>query len=108
VSKMVLHRSKDTLYWIERIETHWHTLSDNAESANHTDKEHLDTLNLIENAVWQVRHNLLADLRLAGWSWARIGQLLGVSRQAAEQRYGRAVAQELRLRIRRGDRAIRA
>lgn len=29
--------------------------------------------------------------RDAGWSWDEIGQLLGITRQGARQRYGRAV-----------------
>ncbi len=30
----------------------------------------------------------VADCRSAGWSWADIGRALGVSAQAAQQRYG--------------------
>jgi len=31
----------------------------------------------------------VAAARAAGWSWRRIGELLGVSAQAAHQRYGK-------------------
>lgn len=34
--------------------------------------------------------NLVEDARAQGVTWTRIGELLGVSRQAVQQRYGRA------------------
>lgn len=34
--------------------------------------------------------NLVADARLQGLTWAQIGAQLGVSKQAAQQRFGRA------------------
>lgn len=34
----------------------------------------------------------VAKARADGWSWAVIGEMLGVSKQAAQQRYGRAAA----------------
>jgi hypothetical protein len=35
------------------------------------------------------RAQLVTELRSEGWSWAAIGALVGVSKQGAQQRYGR-------------------
>jgi hypothetical protein len=43
---------------------------------------------LAEQAIVQV----VEDMRAAGDSWARVGDALGVSRQAAQQRYGRRLS----------------
>lgn len=41
-------------------------------------------------------HDAVSSARAAGWSWESIGSALGMSRQAAQQRFGRrpAAAQE--------------
>ena len=38
----------------------------------------------------QVRPQLKLSLRGCGYSWAEIGSRLGITRQAAQQRWGRA------------------
>lgn len=45
-------------------------------------------LRLVELAVDQARRALVADLREAGATWEDIGDALGVTRQAAQQRFG--------------------
>ncbi len=42
--------------------------------------------------------NAIADAREQGQSWAEIGTALGVTRQAAQQRWGEDVARALRMR----------
>lgn len=52
-------------------------------------RELVDELATGEAAIVQARAMLVAHLREAGWTWAMIGDELGVSHQAARQRYGR-------------------
>lgn len=49
--------------------------------------ERLDALEDAQHAVWEIGR----DLVLAGTSYAALGRLLGVSAQAARQRFGRHV-----------------
>lgn len=50
-----------------------------------------DRLDAIERAEEDL-HEVVRDLVLAGYSWADVGRMMGVSRQAARQRFGGAVA----------------
>lgn len=53
-----------------------------------------DLLAALEHADWiehdaaAIRRSLVATAREAGYSWAVIARVLGVSRQAAHERYG--------------------
>lgn len=50
---------------------------------------HLGQIWLVEKAVEQARHHTVRQARAAGFTWEQIGDALGVSRQAAHERYGR-------------------
>ena len=50
--------------------------------------ERLEDLDRAQTAV----HEAVRDLVLAGYSWAAVGRMLGVTRQAARQRFGADVA----------------
>ncbi len=41
----------------------------------------------------ELLHDAARDMVLGGYSWADVGRLLGVSRQAARQRFGAGVAE---------------
>lgn len=45
-------------------------------------------LQLIQDTVNDAMTDVVADMRAAGISWNEIGEALGVSRQAARQRFG--------------------
>lgn len=47
-------------------------------------------LDLVEQAEAEVRE-IVRDLVLAGYSWAAVGRMMGVTRQAVRQRYGQEV-----------------
>lgn len=51
--------------------------------------DELGAVRLVELAADQVRRRIIAQARAAGNSWADIGAVLGVTKQAAQQRYGR-------------------
>jgi hypothetical protein len=53
-------------------------------------RELVDTLAQIE-ALRGRAEDLARDLNLAGMSWATLGLMLGITRQAARQRFGPAV-----------------
>jgi hypothetical protein len=46
----------------------------------------------VADAVEEVTHVLVREARGAGHTWHEIGQLLGITRQAAQQRFGAATA----------------
>jgi hypothetical protein len=46
------------------------------------------SLQAAEYATWSA-NEAVKRMRAHGWSWERIGNVLGVTRQAAQQRYGR-------------------
>lgn len=50
----------------------------------------LGHVRLVEIAAAQARRELVAELRGRGASWQAIGDVLGVSRQAAFERFGSA------------------
>lgn len=52
----------------------------------------LGQLRLVELAVNQARRQIVAEARTAGHTWQEIGDTLGTSRQAAQERYGRTVS----------------
>lgn len=51
--------------------------------------ERLTVLNHIEPAVKTVMRSTATELRAGGATWAEIGDLLGVTRQTAQIRFGR-------------------
>lgn len=56
----------------------------------------------VERAAAKARERFAVHLVLdEGWSYARLGRALGVTRQAAVKVYGRAVQQTLTARMRR-------
>ena len=44
----------------------------------------------LDDAVEEAIHTFVSDARHAGHTWQEIGELLAISRQAAQQRFGRA------------------
>jgi DNA invertase Pin-like site-specific DNA recombinase len=48
----------------------------------------LDALEAVELAAAEVRAALVDRLRSEGYSWADVGEVFGVSRQAVYQRFG--------------------
>ncbi|MCH6171270.1 hypothetical protein [Pseudonocardia alaniniphila] len=52
------------------------------------DIEGLATLAALADDIDQALTNAVTGLRGAGYSWAEIGERLGISRQAAHQRFG--------------------
>jgi len=61
-----------------------------------TDSElvnYLTTVREQEAELRAKRHQLVADLRMAGWSWTRIGDALSISKQAAAKTYGESSSQ---------------
>lgn len=48
----------------------------------------LGAIRLVELAADQARRAVIADARAAGESWQSIGDALGVTRQAAQMRFG--------------------
>lgn len=69
------------------------TLAQQAADARYggADASLLDTLGqirLVELAAEQYRRAVVATLREEGMTWALIGDALGTTRQAAQQRYG--------------------
>jgi len=48
----------------------------------------VEALAVVESAAEDVRAALVDELRAAGGSWADVGELLGISRQAAWKRFG--------------------
>lgn len=54
-------------------------------------RAHLDLVLLTSRAheeTGRLLHASVSSARAAGWSWVSIGELLGMSRQAAQQRFG--------------------
>lgn len=45
-------------------------------------------LRALEDHVTRAIHTAVTGLRTAGYSWAEIGNRLGITRQAAQQRFG--------------------
>lgn len=63
-----------------------------AERLEHEPDSYLDLIDLTRRSsdeVAQLLQAAVTSARLAGLSWERIGQRLGMSRQAAQQRFGR-------------------
>lgn len=55
--------------------------------------DYLEGLSMIrqaDNWQWLLTRDLVAHARSEGRSWAEIGMALGISRQAAQQRFGHA------------------
>lgn len=52
------------------------------------DVEGLRDLAALDDAVQAATRSAVSGLRTAGFSWAEIGDRLGISRQAAQQRWG--------------------
>ena len=48
----------------------------------------IGSLRLVELAAAQARRAVVTEARLAGYTWAEIGDALGTSRQAAHERFG--------------------
>lgn len=48
----------------------------------------LDVLTELEEAIAAYKADIVAAARYNGESWAKIGQNIGMSKQAAQQRYG--------------------
>ena len=48
----------------------------------------LDAINLCRTDLDIREHNLVQEMRSDGTSWATIGALFGITRQAAQQRFG--------------------
>ena len=51
-----------------------------------------DAVQALKVAAWQLetaQHALVTECRSQGWTWDRIGDWLGTSRQAAQQRFGK-------------------
>lgn len=48
----------------------------------------LDTLNDVTVMTDYLRSCAVRDLRGSGASWSQVGEALGISKQAAQQRYG--------------------
>jgi hypothetical protein len=58
--------------------------------ANSTDALNmLGAVRLVELAANQARRAIVDEARAGGFTWAEIGDALGVSRQAAHERFGR-------------------
>jgi hypothetical protein len=60
----------------------------------HEPDSYLDLIDLISRSaeeIAQLMHLAVTSARQAGVSWERIGQRLGMSRQAAQQRFGRVL-----------------
>lgn len=53
----------------------------------HTDVSALGNAAALLSAADRALHTLVDDARAAGASWAQIGEVLGISRQAAQQRF---------------------
>ncbi len=52
------------------------------------DIEGLADLHALEDHIQHAIHTAVAGLRATGYSWAEIGIRLGITRQAAQQRFG--------------------
>ncbi|MBP3044351.1 hypothetical protein KKR91_06995 [Arthrobacter jiangjiafuii] len=68
-----------------------------AERLEHDVESHLELIALTNRGAREMEQLLQSSVtsaRLAGASWERIGQRLGMSRQAAQQRFGRVPAEE--------------
>lgn len=48
----------------------------------------LDSLREMRDFATWLEEETIAGLRSEGWTWAQVGDLLGTTRQAAQQRYG--------------------
>jgi hypothetical protein len=59
----------------------------------HGDIEGLATLAELSADIDHALHTAITGLREAGFSWGDIGERLGVSRQAAQQRFGSTVGE---------------
>lgn len=66
------------------------TLENLAAMVSRTDDfgDALGAVRLVELAADQARRAIVADARAAGESWQAIGDVLGVTRQAAQARFG--------------------
>ena len=51
-------------------------------------RQAVEALAVVEAAGDRVRAALVHEMRSAGYSWADVGDVLGVSRQSAWERYG--------------------
>lgn len=61
----------------------------------------LAALDALDRAAAKVRERIVVGLVLDdGWTYAQVGRALGSTRQAARQRYGPAVAEQLRRDVR--------
>ena len=52
-------------------------------------QEALRAVSALRRLADQIERRAVLSARDAGWSWAQIGDALGVSRQAIHKRYGR-------------------
>lgn len=57
--------------------------------ANYSTRDRLDTLSNYAGLIALELEDAVHDARREGMSWTEVGALLGVSKQAAQQRYGR-------------------
>jgi len=48
----------------------------------------IGSIRLVELAASQARRAIVIEARLAGYTWEEVGDALGVTRQAAQQRFG--------------------
>lgn len=62
--------------------------------ASFPDKRLLSLADELRRAVEAVQADLVAEVRVQGISWTRIGTALGVGRTAAQKRYGQGVSHE--------------
>jgi hypothetical protein len=60
----------------------------------------------LDDAVEEAIQTFVADARAAGHTWQEIGQLLAISRQAAQQRFGRPPDEDDPEEARLGQRAV--
>lgn len=60
----------------------------------------------LDDAVEQTIQTFVSDARAAGHTWQEIGELLAISRQAAQQRFGRAPDEADPQQARLGQRAV--
>jgi hypothetical protein len=57
--------------------------------AAHPDKKRLEQLSALEWLLGKAQRKAVANLRAQGMTWAEVGDVFGITRQAAQQRFGK-------------------